>query len=226
MKTLTQFITITIVLSIGVGAVIAAALRVDIAATWDQQRCNSYVVPIAGFFKPTDDPRTAAQFATDNWSFCKKEYIQNALRTAAAVPKAIADAEAGTVGIVQDIASTVADVFFKLKNMISTHKNSYDDNQLLSLFYDAALLLLLRTTEGLYNDLRRSYSEAVKALQVRDVTPCSIERFFSVSERRGKRESLSRCLHFFLSWRARERERDRDRERERQRERDGERESL
>ena len=120
----------------------------------------------------------------------------------------------------------VADVFFKLKNMISTHKNSYDDNQLLSLFYDAALLLLLRTTEGLYNDLRRSYSEAVKALQVRDVTPCSIERFFSVSERRGKRESLSRCLHFFLSWRARERERDRDRERERQRERDGERESL
>jgi len=113
-KTLSQFIVITIVLSIGIGAVIATALRVDIAASWDEKRCDPYVVPIAGFFKPMEDPRTATQFAIDNLSFCKKEYIQNALRTAATLPQALADAEAGTVGLVQDIASTMADVFFHL----------------------------------------------------------------------------------------------------------------
>ena len=113
-KTLTQFITITIVLSVGLGAVIGAAFRVNVAANWEEQRCDPYVLPIAGFFKPSTDPRTAAQFATDNWRFCQKEYIQNALRVAASVPQDIANAEAATVGLTQDIASTVADVFFDL----------------------------------------------------------------------------------------------------------------
>ena len=115
-KTLTQFITLTIVLSVGLGAVVGAALRVNIAANWEEQRCDPYVIPIAGFFKPSTDPRTASQFATDNWSFCSKEYIQDALRLAASVPQDIANAEAATVGLTQDIASTAADVFFDLWN--------------------------------------------------------------------------------------------------------------
>lgn len=113
-ETLAQFIAITIVLTIGLSGVIGAAYRVNVAANWEEQRCDSYVIPIAGFFKPTTDPRTAAQFATDNWTFCQKEYIQNALRVAAEVPKELAASSAGSVGIVQDIASTVADVFFNL----------------------------------------------------------------------------------------------------------------
>jgi len=114
---LTQFITITLVLTIGLTAVVGAAFRVNVGANWEEQRCDPYVVPIAGFFKPSKDPRTAAQFATDNWSFCQKEYVQNALRTAAEVPQALADAEAATVGIIQDVTSVVADVFFDLWNV-------------------------------------------------------------------------------------------------------------
>jgi len=113
-ETLAQFIAITVVLTIGLSAVIGAAYRVNVAANWEEQRCDSYVLPIAGFFKPATDPRTAAQFATDNWTFCQKEYVQNALRVAAEVPKELAASSAGSVGIVQDIASTVADVFFNL----------------------------------------------------------------------------------------------------------------
>ncbi len=127
MKTLTQFVAITIVLTVGLSAVFGAAYRVNVAANWDEQRCDSYVVPIAGFFKPASDPRTAAQFATDNWTFCQKEYIQNALREAAEVPKALAASSAGSVGVVQDIASTVADVFYDLWNFCYETYSSFMD---------------------------------------------------------------------------------------------------
>lgn len=127
MKTLTQFSAITIALTIGLSAVVGAAYRVNVAANWDEQRCDSYVMPIAGFFKPATDPRTAAQFATDNWTFCQKEYVQNALRVAAEAPKELAAASAGSVGVVQDIASTVADVFFDLWNFCYETYTSFMD---------------------------------------------------------------------------------------------------
>jgi hypothetical protein len=114
MSAVAQFSCLTIALTVGLGAVISAAFRVNVGANWEERRCDPHVVPIAGFFKPTKDPRTAAQFATDNWSFCQKEYIQNALRVAADVPKAMAAEGAATVGVMQDIASAVADVFFDL----------------------------------------------------------------------------------------------------------------
>lgn len=106
-----EFVVVTIGLFIGLGVILSTAFRANISANWEANRCDPYVVPMAGFFKPSTDPRTAAQFARDNWSFCQKEYVQNAIRTAAAVPKELADAEAATVGIVQDIASVFADIF-------------------------------------------------------------------------------------------------------------------
>lgn len=112
-----EFLVLTIALTIGLGATLAAAFRANIGENWETQRCDPYVVPIAGFFKPSADPRTAAQFATDNWNYCQKQYIQNGVRIAAQAPKALADAEAATVGIMQDMSSVVADVFFNLWNV-------------------------------------------------------------------------------------------------------------
>jgi hypothetical protein len=111
---LTQFLTLTIGLFLGLGVVLSTAFRANISANWDANRCDPYVQPIAGWFKPLKDPRTAAEFARDNWKFCQKEYVQNAIRLAAAVPKELAEAEAGTVGLVSDVVSVMADVFFDL----------------------------------------------------------------------------------------------------------------
>ena len=112
-----EFLVLTIALTIGLGATLGAAFRTSIGENWETQRCDPYVVPIAGFFKPAADPRTAAQFATDNWNYCQKQYIQNGVRIAAQAPKALADAEAASVGVMQDISSVVADVFFNLWNV-------------------------------------------------------------------------------------------------------------
>jgi hypothetical protein len=110
-KAFSQFAVLTIGLFIGLGAIIGAAYRGQIATKWEENRCDPYVIPIAGFFKPSNDQRTPSQFARDNWSFCQKEYIQTALRTAATPAKELAEVQAGTVGLTQDIAGVVADVF-------------------------------------------------------------------------------------------------------------------
>lgn len=111
---LTQFLMLTLVLCIGLGAVAGAAARVNIAENWEENRCDPYVVPFSAWFKPADDLRTPSQFATDNWSFCQKQYVQGAIAMAAEIPKELAAVEAGTVGIVQDIAGVVGDVFYNL----------------------------------------------------------------------------------------------------------------
>ena len=109
--------TITSIVLTGIlSAIVGTAMRVNISDNWEEKRCDTYVVPIAGFFKPPNDPRSPSQFARDNWAFCQKEFVQNALRTAAEVPKAMTTVAASSVGAVQGIASTLADIFYSLWN--------------------------------------------------------------------------------------------------------------
>ena len=111
---LTEFFFLIIVLCVGLLAVGGAVAGVNIAEHWDEHRCDPYVVPFSAWFKPATDMRTPSQFATDNWSFCQKQYVEGAIATAAAVPKELAAASAATVGVVQDITSVVGDVFYDL----------------------------------------------------------------------------------------------------------------
>jgi hypothetical protein len=109
-----KFSTLTIALTIGLTAVVGAAFRVNVSDNWEERRCDPYVVPIAAFFKPSTDPRSGTEFATENWSFCQKQYVQKALNLAAEVPRGLAAAGSASAGIIQDISSVVADVFFHL----------------------------------------------------------------------------------------------------------------
>ena len=90
------------------------AFRVNVSDNWDARRCDPYVVPIAGFFKPVGDRRSAGEFASDNWRFCQKEYIQSALRTATTNVRGLVSKQTGSAGILQDVASVSADMFFDL----------------------------------------------------------------------------------------------------------------
>jgi hypothetical protein len=106
-----KFITLTLGLTLGLAVSIAATFRADIARNWETKRCDPGVVPIAGLFKPDKDPRTAAQFASDNWDECRKEYVQSAIAAAAAVPKELAEAEQAVAGVAGDVADKIADIF-------------------------------------------------------------------------------------------------------------------
>jgi hypothetical protein len=110
-QTVAKFLALTIGLTIGVAVTLAASYRADIARNWEAKRCDPGVVPIAGIFKPDNDPRTATQFAKDNWDECRKEYVQAAIRVAAEAPKEMAAAEEAVVGVAKDVADKIGDVF-------------------------------------------------------------------------------------------------------------------
>lgn len=113
---LTQISTLTVLLSIGLAAIIGLSFRTHVAAHWDESRCDATVIPIAGLFKPPGDPRTAAAFAADNWKFCQKEYVQAAIRTASAGVQELADAEAATVEAAKQMVGVTGDIFYDLWN--------------------------------------------------------------------------------------------------------------
>lgn len=105
------FSCLTIGLAIGLGVFISASYRINISRDWEARRCDPGVVVTAGLFKPANDPRTAAQFATDNLQHCQKNYVQDAISAAAAGAKELAEAEASVVGVVEEMTSVLTDVF-------------------------------------------------------------------------------------------------------------------
>jgi hypothetical protein len=129
-STMLKFITLTIALTLGLGAVMVYAYRGIIAADWKNRRCEPDVMMMARMFKPANDPRTAAQFAEDNWRECQKEYVQNAIRIAAAAPRDAANAQAAVVGALQDTAGAVGDVFYDLWKLIYQAYSSFMDRMM------------------------------------------------------------------------------------------------
>jgi len=126
-STLSQFIALTIVLGLGLGAIIATAYRTEIERNWDHYRCDPGVVLLGKSFKPSTDPRTPSQFAEDNLNFCQKEYVQAAIRDAAAIPNEMAKAEADTVAALKDVADVAGDIFVDVWTFIYEAYSAFMD---------------------------------------------------------------------------------------------------
>lgn len=119
---------LTIVLTLGLSVVITYGMRSLIAANWEKNRCDPGVVMTAGIYKPADDQRTAGEFAEDNWRYCQKEYVQNAVRAAATIPKDLAAAQAATVGRVEDMVTKSGDVFYDLWKFVHQAFSTFMDS--------------------------------------------------------------------------------------------------
>jgi hypothetical protein len=109
-------LTVTLIFAITLTAVIAANRHINISTHWDEMRCSPYVIPIAGFYKPKNDPRSAVEYARANVSFCQKEYIQDALRVAATGAKDMVEEQKAVAALVQDMVSVFADIFADVWN--------------------------------------------------------------------------------------------------------------
>jgi hypothetical protein len=69
------FILITICLFAALGFMIARLERTGVMNDWKNRRCDLPIMTAAFFFKPEDDIRTASDFASENFSFCMKSYV-------------------------------------------------------------------------------------------------------------------------------------------------------
>jgi len=109
--TLTQLVFVTLLLCFGVVSAVTAAQRVNVSENWDELRCDPYVMLMSAFYKPSIDPRSPSEFARDNWKFCQKQYIQQAISLAAEAPRRLLVAAEDNVGAVTSMVNSVADLF-------------------------------------------------------------------------------------------------------------------
>ena len=71
------FMLITLGLLIALGFTIANLERSTVMNDWENRRCDLPIMTAAFFFKPYTDTRTSSTFASDNFSFCMKTYVDS-----------------------------------------------------------------------------------------------------------------------------------------------------
>ena len=112
-----KLIGTTIVLIVGLSVILTLTYRDSVTASWDESRCKPGVVPIAAIFKPVDDPRTGTEFAKDNWAFCQKQYVQDALKIASTGVKDLAESQSAIVDITSTVVDGISNTFMSLWSM-------------------------------------------------------------------------------------------------------------
>ena len=69
------FLFITLLLLTGFGILISSVDRVNIINNWTTRRCEIPIMFASYFFKPESDSRTNSKFASANFEFCMKNYV-------------------------------------------------------------------------------------------------------------------------------------------------------
>ena len=119
------FVVLTLGLFVGLCLTIASLERTGVMNRWTDRRCDLAVMVAAPFFKPDTDPRTSTQFATDNFEFCMKTYVDRFMELFSAPLNAVlgkqvnlAEGASGMMNSIRNIAQT-------LYNTFSTYMEGY-----------------------------------------------------------------------------------------------------
>lgn len=89
---------INIVLTFGLAIAFSYGQRAEIMANWPKRRCEPGVVASAFLYKPYNDPKTPAEFASENYQFCQGKIAQQVIDTAAYPVKQIQEQQKNIVG--------------------------------------------------------------------------------------------------------------------------------
>jgi hypothetical protein len=74
------FIGLLILLIVGLGVLLGSMDIKNIQAEWDKRRCEPATMFSAFLYKPSTDPRSSAEFAGDNFSFCMRSLIDEVFK--------------------------------------------------------------------------------------------------------------------------------------------------
>ena len=114
------FMLILFGLLFGLGFIIATMERSVIMNDWEKRRCDLSVMTAAYFLKPDTDPRSQAQFSSENFEFCVKSYVESFINLFAApvsdlFSKQVDTASMATnaINAARTIATNIYDSFVK-----------------------------------------------------------------------------------------------------------------
>ena len=93
---------LNIVLITGLAVGFTYGRRIEIMANWNARRCDPSVVVSAAMFKPDSDTRTPAEFASENFQFCRGKLARDALDVASAPLKGLQNAQQNVITQIND----------------------------------------------------------------------------------------------------------------------------
>jgi hypothetical protein len=114
------FMLITLGLLIALGFTIANLERSTVMNDWENRRCDLPIMTASFFFKPDTDTRTKSAFASDNFNFCMKTFVDRFINLFSAPIATLlgkqVDASmsaANAVNMVRNIAHNMHEAFTK-----------------------------------------------------------------------------------------------------------------
>lgn len=115
------FILITFGLFALLGYTIARLERTSVMNDWENRRCELPIMTAAFFFKPDDDMRTKADYASDNFNFCMKSYVDRFINFFAEPINAVLNTQLNTsvdatngLNMVRQLATSMFGAFTKM----------------------------------------------------------------------------------------------------------------
>ena len=114
------FIGLLLIFMIGLGVLLGSMDIKNIKAEWAKRRCDPTIMFSAFLYKPSSDPRSASNFAADNFAFCVRSLIDDIFKELLAPLLGVFSAQMGA-------ANTTAGIFNSVRNQIGNAFRSFTD---------------------------------------------------------------------------------------------------
>ena len=142
------FFMITFVLLFGLGYVLSTLERAGVMEHWTTRRCELPVMVAARFFKPDLDPRTPADFASDNFDFCTQEYVEKFMGLFMAPINALFGKQLGITTSISDLMGSIRNMMQQMYSAFTSYLGSYFKKFHSSVFQLSRVVQHLRMAVG------------------------------------------------------------------------------
>jgi hypothetical protein len=119
------FVALTLGLFVGLCLTIASMERTGVMNQWTDRRCDLAVMVAAPFFKPDTDPRTSTKFATDNFEFCMKTYVDRFMELFSAPLNAVLGKQVNLAGSASGMMNSIRNIAQTIYNTFSSYMEGY-----------------------------------------------------------------------------------------------------
>lgn len=152
------FMLIAFGLVFALGLTIASLERTGVMNNWDKRRCELPVAMAARFFKPDWDPRTNGDFASDNFDFCMKQYIDKFMALLMTPINALFGKHANLAGDALDMVNTIRKIAASMFNALLGFLDTYFRK------FNASVYEISRVMQYLRMAMRRANAVVVSML--------------------------------------------------------------
>lgn len=142
------FFMITFGLLFFLGYLLSTLERTAVMEHWTTRRCELPVMMAARFFKPEMDPRTPADFSSDNFNFCTQEYVEKFMALFMAPINALFGKQLGITESISKLLGTVRNMMQQMYSAFTSYLGSYFKKFHSSVFQLSRVVQHLRMAMG------------------------------------------------------------------------------